>query len=153
MLTTKMQHIEHERRMEKGGKTHSVRMILLPSGTCSAFRWLMPLPLVFLPPSVSPFPLKLSHWSPPLLSAVELLLVPANPPLNDEPGLEDPGECEFRSIFSFDAIVVGGAALGLSGSTYPRGAAKSTSRSVSRTLIPSPPGRVSITSSPNTMEL
>ena len=40
--------------------------------------------------------------------------VPAKPPLNEEPGREDPGECEFKSIFNFLAIVTGGAAFGRS---------------------------------------
>ena len=99
------------------GTTYSVRMILLPSDTSSAFRCEMPLPFVFRPPSVSPFPLKLSQLSPPLLTVVPLEFVPANCPANDDDGREDPGEDESTLMLSFDAMVGGGAFFGLSGST------------------------------------
>jgi len=131
--------------------TYSVRIILLPSDTCSTPRWLMPLPFVFLPDKVSPLPLKLSQWSPPLLTVGAPPVT--NPPARDDDGREEPGDDEFKSMFNLEAIVDGGRALGRSGSTYPTGGAKSTSRSVSRTHIPAPPGTVSITKKPKTMEL
>lgn len=78
---------------------------------------MIPFPFVFLPLNVSPLPLKLSQESPPLLTVVTPVLVPAKPPLKDDPGREDPGDEEFKSILSFDAMVAGGAAFGRSGST------------------------------------
>ena len=70
--------------------------------------WLIPRPFVFLPVSVSPFTLKLSQASPPLLTFISPpVYVPANAPLSAEPGLELPGILPFRSIFNFSAIIKG----------------------------------------------
>ena len=71
--------------------THSVLNILLPSIWSSIFRWLTPFPLVFLPESVSPRPLKLSHSSPPFDKATLPVDVPANAPESAEFGRDDPG--------------------------------------------------------------
>jgi hypothetical protein len=75
----------------------------------------MPFPFVLLPDRVSPFPLKLSQWSPPLLTVVCPVLVPANAPAIEDEGLDEPGEPEFKSILSFDAMVAEGVGFGRSG--------------------------------------
>lgn len=113
----------------------------------------MPFPFVFRPLRVSPLPLKASHFSPPFDILVSPDDVAAKAPDKDDPGLDETGVDSFKSIFSFEAIVDGGAAFGRSGSLYPTGAAKSTSRSVSRTLIPPPPGWVSMINRSKTMVL
>lgn len=94
-------------------------MILLLESTSSILRTLLPFPFVFLPLRVCPLPLNDSNSG--TAEGVTVLAPGAAPPraplLNAEPGREDPGVDELRSILSLDAIVSGGAGSGLLGST------------------------------------
>lgn len=108
--------------------TDSVRMILLSGSTSSIFLPAFPFPFVFLPLKVSPLP----------LNASKPVSAPGGWTPNELPGRELPGVFPALSTLmpNLLAMVAIGAGGGLTGSLYPTGVAKSTSKSVSNTEMP-----------------
>lgn len=125
--------------------THSVRKMRLFSSTCSIALAFTPLPLTRFPPRLLPVPLNASHAGGASSVSFPLPFEPTDTGVAAPLPLASTSCTPFVSTLNLSRML-GSDSDGFlySGSTYPTGGAKSTSRSVSRTEMAGPGGVTSM---------